>query len=133
MIILHGTLLRDEFLLWAETDATSFMPAVHDGSATSAHGTADQSSLTAESRLTYTEPTTSIHDILALLPFAATYSALKEALAQCGLALPLVRRQNAQALAWLPSFAQAALASSPMIGRAIENLGSEADQTVLQP
>lgn len=123
MIILHGTLTRDQFLLWAETDQSD------------AASTVNQPAAFDKSQPIAADPPAAItNNLAALLPHAATYSQLREALVQGGLSVTLSRRQNAQTTVWLPTLDNLPLVSSAIIGLAAENLEEDyLAQVRLQP
>lgn len=110
MIVLHGTLIKDEFLLWAESaeGAEEFTLPEDSGKASFANSASGR---------TLSLP--------GLHPFACTYAALRDALAMSPAGMHPARKQNAQIALLLPSLDDRPLASTPLIGRSVEQLDEQ--------
>ncbi len=142
MIVLHGTLVKDEFLLWAETaDSTRTFQGIdtdpqpeyqHDvdlGRGKTFGAGNDYSprvAVTAGAQAVCVEPSVaSSRTVPSLLPSAATYSTLRDALSQSPVELNPARRQNAQTIVFLPTLQNCALASTPLVGLSADELSDE--------
>ena len=135
MIVLHGLIIRDEFLLWGEVSESScaalnFSPAAMAEQHSAAP--AETGSTESSSHQLGVLPG-GLANLTGLHPFASTYSVLQDALAQSPAGLRLARRQNAQALVSLPTLAKQPLASTPLIGRSADEMeDAELEQVSLE-
>ncbi len=92
MIVLHGAMLHDQFLLWGETEATAFGGAFENSSPANT--------------VTNGQP--------SYFPSAASYGQMREALAQSGLP-QAARRKNALSEIYMPCYGWLPLISSQFV------------------
>lgn len=111
MIVLHGTLIKEEFLLWAESADGPEAFAATAGGASGVNGGNSFQGRTLS--------------LPGLHPFACTYAALRDALAMSPAGLHPARKQNAQISLRLPTLDERPLASTPLIGRSSEQLDEQ--------
>jgi len=115
MLILHGTVNRDQFLLWAEKS---------DSPPYSANASDTAGDTTPAAPNNYIEANTKP---LELLPFAASCAEIRESLSVSSatsaidISLPTKTRLDTLSVIWIPESDDMPLASSPMIGRSLED------------